>query len=123
MGQYEGPTQGKRWDTNDLKFSGRNFFLKTIRLFNCPSAHANIVCFSMSEAKPTSELLSAIQSADSKDLKGVTPVENPAAKHDMTMFGVAKFDKNKLKTVETTEKNVLPTAEDIQQAKEMEKTH
>merc|ERR1711892_738360 len=77
----------------------------------------------MSDAKPTSELLSAIQSADAKGLKGVTPVENPAAKHDMTMFGVAKFDKNKLKTVETTEKNVLPTAEDIKQAKEVEKTH
>merc|ERR1711936_84284 len=104
MGQYEGPTQGKR-------------------LFDCPSTHPTIVLFSMSEAKPTSELLSAIQTANSKDLKGVTPVENLAAKHDMTMFGVAKFDKNKLKTVETTEKNVLPTAEDIQQAKEMEKTH
>jgi len=36
---------------------------------------------------------------------------------------VAKFDKNKLKTVETEEKNVLPTAEDIKQAKEIEKTH
>jgi len=36
---------------------------------------------------------------------------------------VAKFDKNKLKAVETTEKNVLPTADDIKQAKEVEKTH
>merc|ERR1711910_252353 len=98
-------------------------FSQTITLFNCQSSYSNIVCFSMSEAKPTSELLSAIQTADTKDLKGVTPVENPAAKHDMTMFGVAKFDKNKLKTVETTEKNPLPTAQDIQQAKEIEKTH
>ena len=36
---------------------------------------------------------------------------------------MAKFDKNKLKAVETTEKNVLPTADDIKQAKEVEKTH
>jgi len=43
--------------------------------------------FSMSEVKPTSELLSAIHAADTKALKGVTPVENPAAKHDMTMVG------------------------------------
>ena len=35
-------------------------------------------------------------------------------------FGVAKFDKTKLKTVETSEKIVLPTAEDIKQAKEEE---
>ena len=94
----------------------------------------------MSDIKPSSELLTSIHAADAKGLKGVTTVENPAAKHDMTMvgfygifnnvmshnlfqFGVAKFDKNKLKTVETTEKNVLPTAEDIKQAKEVEKTH
>ena len=95
----------------------------------------------MSECKPSSELLTAIQGADTKTLKDVTPVENPAAKHDMAMvglilydtfwlfqfealnkssmfqFGVEKFDKSKLKDVETVEKNVLPTAEDIQQAK------
>ena len=90
----------------------------------------------MTECKPNSELLNAIQGADSKDLKDVTPVENPAAKHDMAMvrrwfivalfwhfsiqFGVEKFDKNKLKNVETTEKNVLPTAEDLKEAKESE---
>merc|ERR1712236_112632 len=74
----------------------------------------------MSECKPTSELLSAIQGADTKGLKDVTPVENPAAKHDMAMFGVEKFDKNKLKNVETTEKNVLPTADDLKEAKESE---
>ena len=39
----------------------------------------------MTECKPNSELLNAIQGADSKDLKDVTPVENPAAKHDMAM--------------------------------------
>ena len=33
-----------------------------------------------------------------------------------------KFDKGKLKDVETVEKNVLPTAEDIKQAKETEET-
>merc|ERR1712128_215195 len=77
---------------------------------------------SMSEGKPTSELLSAIQGADTKGLKDVTPVENPAAKHDMAMFGVEKFDKGKLKNVETEEKNVLPSAEDIKQAKEVEDT-
>ena len=32
-------------------------------------------------------------------------------------FGVAKFDKNKLKTVETVEKNVLPSADDIKEEK------
>merc|ERR1711939_784246 len=76
--------------------------------------------FTMSECKPNSELLSAIQGADTKGLKDVTPVENPAAKHDMAMFGVEKFDKGKLKNVETEEKNVLPSAEDIKQAKETE---
>merc|ERR1712241_283187 len=65
----------------------------------------------MSETKPSSELLSAIASADTKALKDVATVENPAAKHDMAMFGVAKFDKNKLKAVETVEKNSLPTAD------------
>merc|ERR1711915_1118605 len=74
-------------------------------------------CSRMSETKPSSELLTSIQSADAKGLKEVTTIENLAAKHDMTMFGVAKFDKNKLKSVETTEKNVLPTAEDINKRK------
>ena len=36
---------------------------------------------------------------------------------------MAKFDKNKLKNVETVEKNVLPTADDIKDAKEAEKSH
>ena len=36
---------------------------------------------------------------------------------------MAKFDKNKLKTVETVEKNVLPTADDLKDAKEAEKSH
>ena len=40
---------------------------------------------SMSEPRPTPELLSAIQGADAKGLKEVIPVENPAAKHDMAM--------------------------------------
>merc|ERR1711892_1183596 len=75
---------------------------------------------SMSECKPTSELLSAIQGADTKGLKEVTPVENTAAKHDMAMFGVERFDKSKLRNVDTEEKNVLPTAEDIKQAKALQ---
>merc|ERR1712119_108404 len=91
-----------------------------------PTVHTYYYYYSyyrtMSECKPTSELLSAIQGADTKALKDVTPVENPAAKHDMAMFGVEKFDKNKLKNVETTEKNVLPTAEDIKLAKEAGET-
>merc|ERR1712198_613006 len=86
-----------------------------------PSANTSSL-FSMSECKPNSELLSAIQGADATGLKDVTPVENPAAKHDMAMFGVEKFDKTKLKNVETEEKNVLPTAEDLKQAKETEET-
>ena len=45
----------------------------------------------MSESKPTSELLSAIQGADSKGLKDVTPVENPAAKHDMAMVSLLRL--------------------------------
>merc|ERR1711874_198784 len=77
----------------------------------------------MSETKPSSELLSAIKTADSTKLKDVTPVENPAAKHDMAMFGVAKFDKNKLNSVETVEKNSLPTADDLKDAKDQEKSH
>merc|ERR1712110_311271 len=71
----------------------------------------------MADTKPSSQLLSEIQASDSKVLKDVTTVENPAAKHDMAMFGVAKFDKNKLKTVETVEKNVLPSADDIKEEK------
>ena len=39
----------------------------------------------MSEAKPSSALLSEIQGADSSGLKDVTTVVNPAAKHDMAM--------------------------------------
>ena len=35
-------------------------------------------------------------------------------------FGVSKFDKRKLKTVKTAEKIILPTAEDIKQAKKDE---
>merc|ERR1712241_538367 len=77
----------------------------------------------MSETKPSSELLSAIASADTKALKDVATVENPAAKHDMAMFGVAKFDKNKLEAVETVEKNSLPTADDLKDAKDQEKSH
>ena len=42
----------------------------------------------MSETKPSSELLSAIKTADSTKLKDVTPVENPAAKHDMAMVSM-----------------------------------
>eukprot|EP00092_Neocalanus_flemingeri_P076102 GFUD01094351.1.p1 GENE.GFUD01094351.1~~GFUD01094351.1.p1 ORF type:complete len:103 (-),score=41.11 GFUD01094351.1:142-450(-) len=87
----------------------------------CKHIHSTTLLI-MSNCKPNSELLSAIQGADTKGLKDVTPVENPAAKHDMAMFGVEKFDKNKLKTVETAEKNVLPTAEDIKQAKKAEET-
>ena len=42
-------------------------------------------------AKPSSELLSAIQSAETTVvLKDVTTVENPAAKHDMAMVGLVK---------------------------------
>ena len=100
---------------------------------------------SETESKPSTQLLSEIEKADSKTLKDVTTVENPAAKHDMAMvfrkniyilislvkyvliyfmqFGVAKFDKNKLKNVETVEKNVLPTADDIKDAKDAEKSH
>ena len=35
-------------------------------------------------------------------------------------FGVSKFDKRKLKPVKTAEKIILPTAEDIKQAKKDE---
>ena len=42
-------------------------------------------------AKPSSELLSAIQSAETTVvLKDVTTVENPAAKHDIAMVGLVK---------------------------------
>ena len=36
--------------------------------------------------------------------------------------GVERFDKNKLKQTSTVEKNVLPTADDIKEAKEAEKS-
>ena len=51
----------------------------------------------MSECKPTSELLSAIQGADTKGLKDVTPVENPAAKHDMAMVSLGFTQNSPLK--------------------------
>ena len=35
-------------------------------------------------------------------------------------FGVERFDKSKLRNVDTEEKNVLPTAEDIKQAKALQ---
>merc|ERR1712241_145895 len=92
--------------------------LVSVSLYNCIFSLPR-----MSETKPSSELLSAIASADTKALKDVATVENPAAKHDMAMFGVAKFDKNKLKAVETVEKNSLPTADDLKDAKDQEKTH
>ena len=41
----------------------------------------------------------------------------PSNKFVQFQFGVAKFDKNKLKTVETVEKNVLPSADDIKEEK------
>ena len=45
-----------------------------------------------STAKPSSALLSAIQSGDTKEgLKDVTTVENPAAKHDMAMVRILVF--------------------------------
>jgi len=72
----------------------------------------------MSDPKPSSDLLNAIQGADTGSLKEAHPLVNPAAKHDMTMYGVEKFDKNKLMRAETVEKNVLPTAEDIAKEKE-----
>ena len=39
----------------------------------------------MSDCKPSSELQAAIQAADQTKLKDVVTIENPAAKHDMTM--------------------------------------
>ena len=45
----------------------------------------------MCDNKPSSELLSAIKTADSIKLKDVTPVENPAAKHDMAMVSTKKI--------------------------------
>ena len=41
----------------------------------------------------------------------------------LLQFGVAKFDKNKLNSVETVEKNSLPTADDLKDAKDQEKSH
>merc|ERR1712117_94406 len=74
------------------------------------------------DSKPSTDLLKEIEAKDSKSLKDVTTVENPAAKHDMAMFGIAKFDKDKLKNVATVEKNVLPTDDDIKAEKEQEKS-
>merc|ERR1712203_971948 len=71
--------------------------------------------------KPNTELLAEVQSADHSKLKDVVTVENPCASHDMAMYGIDKFDKNKLKKVETVEKNSLPTPEDLKQVKEAEK--
>merc|ERR1712061_137718 len=71
----------------------------------------------MADNKPSAELQDAIKSADVSKLKDVTPVENPAAKHDMTMYGIEKFNKDKLNPTETVEKNSLPSAEDIKAEK------
>ncbi len=45
----------------------------------------------MADTKPSSQLLSEIQASDSKVLKDVTTVENPAAKHDMAMVRVTNI--------------------------------
>ena len=45
----------------------------------------------MADTKPSSQLLSEIQASDSKVLKDVTTVENPAAKHDMAMVRLANI--------------------------------
>ena len=37
------------------------------------------------DSKPSTDLLKEIEAKDSKSLKDVTTVENPAAKHDMAM--------------------------------------
>ena len=42
----------------------------------------------MADTKPSSQLLSEIKASDSKTLKDVTTVENPAAKHDMAMVRI-----------------------------------
>ena len=45
----------------------------------------------MSDSKPSTQLLSEIEKADSKTLKDVTTIENPAAKHDMAMVSRKLF--------------------------------
>merc|ERR1712226_319102 len=46
-------------------------------------------------------------------LKDVPEPETKINSHDVTLFAVENFKKDKLKEVKTEEKSVLPTAEDI----------
>merc|ERR1712082_351457 len=68
------------------------------------------------------ELAKEIQNADTSKLKECATIENPAGKHDMTMYGIEKFNKNNLKQTNTIEKNTLPAADDLKQVEEAEKT-
>merc|ERR1712059_96952 len=48
-----------------------------------------------------------------KALKDVPNPETKLNSHDVTLFAVENFNKDKLKGVKTDEKIILPTAEDI----------
>ena len=50
----------------------------------------------MGDVKASAELQEAIKSVDHTNLKEVTSVEKPTAKHDRTMYDVEKFEKGKL---------------------------
>jgi len=70
-------------------------------------------------AEVTSDLLNQLQSKENKDhLKDVTTTEGTGAAYNMTMYGIEKFNKEKLAHVEVTEKIVLPDSETIQKEKE-----
>jgi len=71
----------------------------------------------MSEKK---ELMTGINSFTRDSLKKTKTSEskaNTALAQEQTMAGLAKFDKTALKSVDTAEKNTLPTKETIEQEK------
>jgi len=66
------------------------------------------------------ELMSGINSFARDSLKKTKTSEtkaNTALAQEQTMAGLAKFDKSGLKSVDTAEKNTLPTKETIEQEK------
>merc|ERR1712228_665985 len=77
------------------------------------------VLASMSDSKVNSDLKDAIEKEGNIDkLKDTTTTSGSGAAFSMSMYGIEKFNKDKLTHTETKEKNVLPDAQTVQQEKE-----
>merc|ERR1711915_608988 len=90
-----------------------------IPLQGLPPSSSETVLASMSDSKVNSDLKDAIEKEGNIDkLKDTTTTSGSGAAFSMSMYGIEKFNKDKLTHTETEEKNVLPDAQTIQQEKE-----